>query len=88
MQTDKGNANTRFGRLKALGAGLILIAVGVLRMLGGVQVVTHWTGQPMFSWGLVAAGIVCILSALVPVSWVSTAAGMPTRKGKSDRHSR
>jgi hypothetical protein len=42
MQTDKGNANTCFGRLKALGAGLILIAVGVLRMLGGVQVVTQF----------------------------------------------
>ena len=88
MQTDKGNTDSCFGRLKALGAGLILIAVGILRILGGVQVVTHWTGQPMFSWGLVAAGIVCILSALIPVSWTSTAAGMPTGRGKSDRHSR
>jgi hypothetical protein len=85
---DKGNANTRFGRLKALGAGLILIAVGILRMLGGVQVVTHGTGQPMFSWGLIAAGTVCIVSALVPVSWITTAARVPNRKGKSDRHSR
>jgi hypothetical protein len=39
--TDKGNANSHFGRLQALVAGLILIAVGILRMLGGVQVVTH-----------------------------------------------
>ena len=62
MHKNKGNANSRFGRLKAVGAGLILVTVGVLRMLGGVQVVTHWTGQPVFSWGLVAAGIVCILS--------------------------
>ena len=88
MHTDKENANSRFGRLKALGAGLILVAVGILRMLGGVQVVTHWTGQPMFSWVLVTAGTLCILSALVPVSWTTTAAGMPTRRGKSDRHSR
>jgi hypothetical protein len=51
MHADKGNANTRFGRLKALGAGLIFIAVGILRMLGGVQVVTHGTGQPMFFLG-------------------------------------
>ena len=88
MHTDKGKANSRFGRLKALGAGLILVAVGVLRMLGGVQVVTHWTGQPMFSWGLVAAGIICIFSALVPASWIATAAGLPTKKGNSGRHSR
>lgn len=84
MHANKRNANSRFGRLKAVGAGVILVAVGILRMLGGVQVVTHWTGQPMFSWGLVAAGIVCILSALVPVSWITMAAGIPTRKEKSD----
>jgi hypothetical protein len=88
MHADKGNANSRFGRLKAVGIGLVLVAVGVLRMLGGVQVVTHWTGQPMFSWGLVAAGVVCILSALVPVSWITTAAGIPMRRGKSYIHSR
>jgi hypothetical protein len=88
MHADKSSANSRFGRLKAVGAGFILVAVGILRMLGGVQVVSHWTGQPMFSWGLVAAGIVCILSALVPVSWVTTAAGVPTGRGKSNKHSR
>jgi hypothetical protein len=88
MHAGQGNANSRFGRLKALGAGLILVAVGVLRMLGGVQVVTHWTGQPMFSWGLVAAGIVCIFSALVPASWIAAAAGLPVRRGNSNRHSR
>jgi hypothetical protein len=41
MHTDKGNVNSHFGRLQALGEGLILIAVEILRMLGGVQVVTH-----------------------------------------------
>jgi hypothetical protein len=88
MHKHKGSANSRFGRLKAVGAGLILVAVGVLRMLGGVQVVTHWTGQPMFSWGLVAAGIVIVLSALVPPSWIAKAAQLPTGKGKLDKHSR
>jgi hypothetical protein len=39
MHADKENANTRFGRLKAMGTGLILVAVGLLRMLGDVQVV-------------------------------------------------
>jgi len=88
MHKNKGNANSRFGRLKAVGAGLILVTVGVLRMLGGVQVVTHWTGQPMFSWGLVAAGIVCIVSALIPLSLIARAAQLPNEKGHLDKHSR
>jgi hypothetical protein len=48
MHADKSSANSRFGRLKAVSAGFILVAVGILRMLGGVQVVTHWTSQPLF----------------------------------------
>ncbi len=88
MRAAKGKVDGRFGRIKIIGTGLILVAVGVLRMLGGVQVVTHGTGQPMFSWGLVAAGIVCILASLVPVSWVAKAAGMPVTRGKSGTHSR
>jgi hypothetical protein len=53
MDADKESANSRFGRLKAV--GIVLVGVGMLRMLGGIQVVTHWAGQPMFSWGLVAS---------------------------------
>ena len=43
--------------------------------MGGVQIVRTWTGQPMFSWGLIAAGIVCIVSAFIPNSWISKALG-------------
>jgi hypothetical protein len=53
-------------RLKALGAGAALIAVGVLLLLGGKQVVVHWTGQPMFSSALIAGGLVLIASAAIP----------------------
>jgi hypothetical protein len=52
-----------YGRLKLVGAGFVLAVVGFLRMAKGVQVVTHWTGQPTFSWGLLAAGGLCILLA-------------------------
>ena len=62
------------GRLKLVGAGLVLALVGFLRMAKGVQVVTHGTGQPMFSWGLLAAGALCILLALIPTSWIAKAA--------------
>jgi hypothetical protein len=75
MRSDIRRNNTRYGRLKAIGAGLILVAVGLLRLLGSVQAVTHWTGQPMFSWGLIAAGSVCIVSALIASSWITKAAG-------------
>jgi hypothetical protein len=63
-----------YGRLKLVGAGLVLALVGFLRMAKGAQVVTHWTGQPMFSWGLFAAGGLCILLALIPTSWIAKAA--------------
>lgn len=63
-----------YGRLKLATAGLALGVVGCALLLRGVQVVTHWTGQPMFSWGLIAAGGLCIVLAAVPASWVVKAA--------------
>jgi hypothetical protein len=58
-------------RVKAIGAGVILVAAGYLRIRGGIQVVTHWTGQPMFSFGLIAAGLVLIASAAIPERLIS-----------------
>jgi hypothetical protein len=63
-----------YGRLKLIGAGLVLVLVGGARVANGVQVVTHWTGQPMFSWGLISAGALCILLACVPASWIAKVA--------------
>ncbi len=58
-------------RLKAIGIGAILVAVGYLRIRGGTEVVIHWTGQPMFSFGLIAAGLVVLVSAAIPERLVS-----------------
>jgi hypothetical protein len=44
-------------RLKLVAGGLVLILVGVMKIAGGVQVSTHWTGQPLFSWGLVTGAL-------------------------------
>ena len=74
MQRHRQPLVGRYGRLKLIGAGLVLALVGIVMMLRGVQVVTHWTGQPMFSWGLISAGGICILLALVPISWITKAA--------------
>ena len=57
-----------YGRLNLIGAGLLIAVVGVAPLLSGVQVVIHWTGQPMFSWGLIAAGGLCIVLAILPAS--------------------
>jgi hypothetical protein len=57
-------------RLKAIGAGAILVAVGYLRIMGGRQVVIHGTGQPMFSAGLIAAGFLLLVSAAIPERWM------------------
>jgi len=76
--------NVFLGRLKLIGGGWALAGVGILRMHGGIQVVRHTNGQPMFSWGLIAGGIVCFIFAFVPVSWI--AKGAETSKPKSRQH--
>lgn len=72
-----------YGRLKLLGAGLALEVVGTALLLRGVQVVAHWTGQPIFSWGLITAGGVCVVLGVLPASWVAKAA---TTNSKSAQH--
>jgi hypothetical protein len=61
-------------RLKLVAGGLVLIVAGAVKISRGVQVSTHWTGQPLFSWGLVTGGAVCILLSLIPMSWIRRAA--------------
>ncbi len=61
-------------RLRLILSGVFLAGAGLLRLRRGVVVVRHSIGQPMFSWGLIAGGIVCVLLALVPLSWVQKAA--------------
>jgi hypothetical protein len=58
-------------RLKAIGIGTILLAIGYLLIRGGTRVFIHWTGQPMFSYGLIAAGLVVIASAAIPERLIS-----------------
>ena len=71
-----------YGRLKLVGAGLALATVGSALLLRGVEVVTHWTGQPMFSWGLIAAGGLCVLLALIPASWIAKAAATDSKAAR------
>jgi hypothetical protein len=79
MQRHKHPLVGRYGRLKLIGAGLVLALLGMSRMLRGIQVVTHWTGQPLFSWGLISAGGLRILLALIPISWIAKAATTHSR---------
>jgi hypothetical protein len=82
MQRREPVVVSRYGRLKLIGAGVVLAVVGIVRTLRGVQVVTHWTGQPMFSWGLISAGGICIVLALVPISWITKAAATTHSKDR------
>ena len=83
MHSHKRPASGRAGRLRRIAFGLALAVISVPWMLGGVQVQTHWTGQPMFSWGLVGGGGLCILLALIPESWIAKTA---TPRSKAERH--
>jgi len=69
-----------WGRLKLLGAGFALIGFGAARIAMGVQVVTNWLGQPMFSWALIGGGAICILFAGVPASWIEKATALPSKR--------
>jgi hypothetical protein len=83
--THKMRSSSRWGRIKLIGAGVVLIGVGMALMRAAVQVVTHWTGQPMFSWGLVAAGLLCVVLAFIPISWIEKAAEIPRERAKHSR---
>jgi len=58
--------------LIAAGACIVLVGIGRLRL--GEQIVRHWTGQPFYSAGLVAVGVLVVLMAFVPFSWIRKAA--------------
>jgi len=81
----KTRASTSWGRMKLVAAGLVLAGVGIALLLRDVQVVKHWTGQPIFSWGLVAAGCLCIVLATIPDSWVAKAAETESKRAKHSR---
>jgi hypothetical protein len=70
-------------RLQLVACGLVLFLVGAAKISRGVQVSTHWTGQSLFSWGLIAGGSVCILLSLIPMSWITKASENPRAKHRS-----
>jgi len=84
MRSVEKHAEIRYtpikNRLKLVAFGLLLILVGAVKISRGVQVSTHWTGQPLFSWGLITGGAVCILLSLIPMSWITRASENPRAK--------
>ena len=79
-ETHKNPVIRRWGRLQLLAVGVALILFGIARIAGGVQVVTNWLGQPMFSWALVAVGAISILFAGVPATWIEKATALPSKR--------
>jgi hypothetical protein len=81
MQTNKPPAKAGWHRLKLVGAGLLFAGVGGALILHGVLAYKR-AGQPLFSYGLVATGVLCMLLAMIPDSWVAKAAETPRRGAK------
>ena len=77
-----------YGRLKLVSAGVVLALFGTARMLRGIQVVQTSRSQPMFSWGLIAAGFVCVAFALIPLSWIAKAASTRPKDATKSRAQR
>ena len=57
---------SRETRLLLFAGGLLLIVVGVLRIEQGRLVVLNWMMQPNWQFGVVAAGILFVILALLP----------------------
>jgi hypothetical protein len=57
---------SRKTRLRLFAGGLLLIVVGVLRIEQGRVVVLNWMMQPNWQFGVVAAGILFVILALLP----------------------
>ncbi|SPE41184.1 hypothetical protein SBA7_1520004 [Candidatus Sulfotelmatobacter sp. SbA7] len=70
-QRDRHPAVRPYGRLKLIGTGVVLVLVWTARMLRGVQGGQTGRGQPMFSWGLIAAALACVLLAFIPLAWIA-----------------
>jgi len=87
MRLEPSKEKARYERLKMVGCGLVLVFMGVLRLRQGLDVVTHSTGQPMFSWGLIAGGVVCIILSLIPNSWVASAVDQRIARRSSNKRS-
>jgi hypothetical protein len=58
-------------RALPLCAGIVVAGLGLLELKGGRIVLVHWTGQPLYSAGLVAMGVLLIVFAFLPNSWVA-----------------
>jgi uncharacterized membrane protein YidH (DUF202 family) len=61
----------RYGRLKLIGVGLVIALLGSARLLRDGQVAAHRTAQPFFAWQLIAAGGLCVILVLLPLSWIA-----------------
>jgi uncharacterized membrane protein len=80
MSRYKPPAARTSGRIKVIAAGLFFILAGMLRVQAGIQVVKHWTGQPVFSWAAIATGGLLVILALIPGSWIARIAGTQSSK--------
>lgn len=65
--------------------GLFFLSVGMIQLYRNVQVVVGRRGIPVYSWGMITAGGLCILLSMVPVSWTAKAANLPL-PGEKRRH--
>jgi hypothetical protein len=68
---------------------LWVLGVGVFMTLGGLYRASHarligenYFGQPVHSTDLMMVGVLCMLCALIPTSWLAAAAGLGRRSGR------
>ena len=67
-------------RAKGIISGVVLVIFGWLRLKVGIDVVVTSRMQPMFSFGLIAGGLVLIGASLLPDSLVARMTELKERK--------
>ena len=73
------------GRTTIAAMGLVFVLVGIARLRMGVQVISNSRGLPIWSSGIIGVGIVVILLALVPSSWIASSAAIKPPRSKTRR---
>jgi hypothetical protein len=77
----KGGVRVR-DRLLAIGFCAFLIVVGVFRIQHGTTYVLNWYREPVYSYGLIIAGVIVLPFALISSRWADKVFAWAARRSR------
>ena len=64
--------------------GIVLIVGGVFRIQRGFDYVLNWWGEPVYSYGLIIAGVIVVPLAWVPTRWSDKAFEWAAKRSRGE----